>query len=105
MNLPHREIGGVVFLCSKVLILSYLCVKLIVPNQLNINVGAVYLFKGIIALFFSVFVNEFDKNANSISMNAEMLFVLNWFGDYRSLRFLCGYFGSRTFCFLEVNRK
>ena len=42
---------------------------------------------------------EFDKNANSVSMNAEMLFVLNWFGDYRSLRFLCGYFGSRTFYF------
>ena len=40
---------------------------------------------------------EFDKNANSISMNAEMLFVLNWFGDYRSLHFLCDYFGSRTF--------
>ena len=29
-----------------------------------------------------------------------MLFVLNWFGDYRSLRFLCGYFGWRTFYFL-----
>ena len=43
---------------------------------------------------------EFDKNANFISMNAEMLFVLNWFGDYRSLRFLCGYFGWRTFYFL-----
>ena len=42
---------------------------------------------------------EFDKNANSISMNAEVLYVLKWFGDYRSLRFLCGYFGSRTFCF------
>ena len=40
---------------------------------------------------------EFDKNANSISMNAEMLFVLNWFGDYRSLHFMCGCFGSRTF--------
>ena len=25
--------------------------------------------------------------------------MLNWFGDYRSLRFLCGYFGGRTFCF------
>ena len=30
---------------------------------------------------------EFLINANSISMNEEMLFVLNWFDDYRSLRF------------------
>ena len=27
--------------------------------------------------------------------------VLKWFGDYRGLRFLCGYFGSRTFYFLS----
>ena len=26
-------------------------------------------------------------------------FLRSWFGDYRSLRFLCGYFGSRTFYF------
>ena len=30
---------------------------------------------------------EFIINANSISVNEEMLFVLNWFDDYRSLRF------------------
>ena len=23
--------------------------------------------------------------------------ILNWFGDYRSLHFLCSYFGSRIF--------
>lgn len=42
---------------------------------------------------------EFDKKANSRSMNAEMLFGLNWFGDYRVLRFLRGCFGSRAFYF------
>ena len=45
--------------------------------------------------------NEFDKNANSFNV---LVFnyarILNWFGDYRSLRFLCGYFGSRTFYFI-----
>ena len=64
------------------------------PNQLNTNTKSIFN-RDIIPFLCSYY--EFDKNANSISMNAEMLFVLNWFGDYRSLRFLCGCFGSRTF--------
>ena len=66
------------------------------PNQFN-TMERVFRLRDIIP-FLRLYC-EFDKNANSISMNAEMLFVLNWFGDYRSLRFLCGYFGSRTFYF------
>ena len=43
---------------------------------------------------------EFDKNANSRDMWVCLIaLILNWFGDYRGLRFLCGYFGSRTFYF------
>ena len=67
------------------------------PNQLNTTHKEYFCLRDIIPFLCSYY--EFDKNANSISMNAEMLFVLNWFGDYRSLRFLCGYFGSRTFYF------
>ena len=40
---------------------------------------------------------EFDKNADSAILVCSNALILNWFGDYRSLRFLCGYFGSRTF--------
>jgi len=71
------------------------CGKLGVPNQLNTMNKEYFCPRDNIPFLRSYY--EFDKNANSISMNAEMLFVLNWFGDYRSLRFLCGYFGSRTF--------
>ena len=67
------------------------------PNQFNTMEKEYFCLRDIIPFLRSYY--EFDKNANSISMNAEMLFVLNWFGDYRSLRFLCGYFGSRTFYF------
>ena len=43
---------------------------------------------------------EFDKNANSVSVRVRKLICADWFGDYRSLRFLCGCFGSRTFYFM-----
>ena len=56
------------------------------PNQLNTMNKEYFCLRDIIPFLCSYC--EFDKNANSISMNAEMLFVLNWFGDYRSLRFL-----------------
>ncbi len=74
------------------------------PNQLNIkNRGNLFIFIGIVMLFAYTNICEFDKNANSINVLVYLLpFILNWFGDYRSLRFLCGYFGSRTFYFKEA---
>ena len=44
---------------------------------------------------------EFDKNADSAILVSSNARILNWFGDYRSLRFLCDYFGSRTFYFRD----
>ena len=71
--------------------------KLIEYNDKSIiSKGIVFPF-GVLLLYL---FREFDKNANSVDMDtAVMLVILNQFGDYRSLRFLCGYFGSRTFYF------
>lgn len=83
--------------CQFLLIKAEKCDKLIMPNQLNTMDKEYFLPWGYYTLF--AFILGFDKNADPISMNAEMLVVLNWFGDYRGLRFLCDCFGSRTFLF------
>ncbi len=57
----------------------------------------VYFFTEKVYSFLRTNKLEFDKNANSGSVGAFVRFPQSWFGDYRSLRFLCGYFGSRTF--------
>ena len=31
--------------------------------------------------------------------SVDLFLLFSWFGDYRSLRFLCVYFGRRTFYF------
>ena len=31
--------------------------------------------------------------------SVDLFLLFSWFGDYRSLRFLCVYFGRRTFLF------
>ncbi len=33
--------------------------------------------------------------------SVDLFLLFSWFGDYRSLRFLCVYFGRRTFYFVE----
>ena len=37
--------------------------------------------------------------------SVDLFLLFSWFGDYRSLRFLCVYFGRRTFYFVEVYMK
>ena len=69
---------------------------MIMPNQFNIKRG-IFVFIGILYPFANT-VNLI-KNANSAVLVCSNALILNWFGDYRSLRFLCGYFGSRTFYF------
>ena len=70
-------------------------VILFMPNQLN-NAEGIF-FVGILYLF--------THRMNLIKMQILILwvksicFLWSWFGDYRSLRFLCGYFDSRTFYF------
>ena len=32
--------------------------------------------------------------------SVDLFLLFSWFGDYRSLRFLCVYFGRRTFYFI-----
>ena len=46
-----------------------------------------------------------DKNANSITTGMVHTVLRNWFGDYRSLHFLCVCFGRRTFLFSDSNWK
>ena len=58
---------------SGILIFGVWCGKIIMPNY-KIQNRRVFLPRGYYTLLRSYY--EFDKNANSISMNAEMLFVL-----------------------------
>ena len=74
-------------------------VKLIVPNQLN-NAELFITPKGVVRLILLQI--EFDKNASFVSVEVNYTFPQSWFGDYRSLRFLCVCFGGRIFCFYEV---
>lgn len=57
-------------------------------------IGVVYLF-----VYFPHERIEFVKNADFVSVRVGKPVCADWFGDYRSLRFWCGYFGSRTFYF------
>ena len=34
--------------------------------------------------------------------SVDLFLLFSWFGDYRSLRFLCVYFGRRTFYFIKI---
>ena len=72
---------------------------MIVPNQFNIVQGHFLLFIGIVYPFYANTVNLIKMQIPSVLVCSNAL-ILNWFGDYRSLRFLCGYFGSRTFYFM-----
>ena len=69
------------------------------PNQLNNAEG--------IFLFYRDSIPFCTHRMNLIKMQILILWVISicflrsWFGDYRSLRFLCDYFGSRTFYFIE----
>ena len=71
------------------------------PNQLNNAKSVISLWEYYV---FLCLLNEFDKNANSVSVGTRDSFPQSWFGDYRSLRFMCGYFGSRTFLFSQTKQ-
>jgi len=58
---------------GELLIFGVLCGKINMPNY-KIQNRRVFLPRGYYTLLRSYY--EFDKNANSIGMNAEMLFVL-----------------------------
>ena len=68
-----------------------------------------YKYKGQFSLFIGISVSFFAhiRIMNLIKMQVLSIrmgllpFILNWFGDYRSLRFLCVCFGRRTFYFKE----
>ena len=73
------------------------------PNQPNIAEGIFLLYRDSIPFC--------THRMNLIKMQILILWVIgicflrSWFGDYRSLRFLCGYFGSRTFYLGVFNMK
>ncbi len=75
---------------------DFVCDKLIVPNQFN-NRQCAPLTKGYYTIFAYMSMNLIKKQIPAIYVRE--CIILNWFGDYRSLRFLCGYFGSRIFYF------
>ena len=58
--------------------------------------------------FCRIYVFKFDKNANFHPHMIRIYYIHyvilhgDWFGDYRGLHFLCGYFGSRTFLFKNI---
>ena len=101
-----RRISAGVFLpwlfflqsCGQILKIPANYGKLIVPNQFHIqwafSLGILYPFLA--------------NTENLIKMQIPAVLVcsyapvLKWFGDYRGLRFLCGYFGSRTFYFCSM---
>jgi len=72
------------------------------PNQFNM-LGAFYFFTlmGILYPFYANTVDLIKMQIPSVLVCSNAL-ILNWFGDYRGLRFLCGYFGSRTFYFVRI---
>ena len=51
------------------LILNFSCVKIKVPNQLNISIRGNFFFIGIVIFSYTCPYTEFDKNASSDNMD------------------------------------